>query len=60
MGRRVEECRIDRNKRHVVAKAAGEEAAGERRNEKVLKHVAGSTFSSQNVKEPTVSEHFFK
>ena len=60
MGRRVEEGGIDRKKRHAAAKAAGAEAAGERRNEKVLKRVARSTFSSQNAQKPRCLDHFWK
>ena len=43
-----------------LGKAAGAEVAVERRNEKLHAAVARSTFSSQNVKKLTVSDHFLK
>ena len=43
-----------------LGKAAGAEVAVERRHEKLHAAVARSTFSSQNRKKLTVSEHFWK
>ena len=43
-----------------LAKAAGAEVAVERRHEKWHAAVARSTFSSQNRKKLTVSDHFLK
>ena len=43
-----------------LAKAAGAEPAGERRDEKLHAVVARSTFPSQNVQNTWVSEHFWK
>ena len=43
-----------------LGNAAGAEVAVERRNEKLHAAVARSTFSSQNVKKLTGSEHFWK
>ena len=43
-----------------LAKAAGAEVAVERRHEKWHAAVARSTFSSQNRKKLTVSDHFWK
>ena len=41
-----------------LGKAAGAEVAVERRNEKLHAAVARSTFSSQNAKKLTASDHF--
>ena len=43
-----------------LAKAAGAEPAGERRDEKLHAVVARSTFPSQNVQSTWCSEHFWK
>ena len=43
-----------------LAKAAGAEAAGQMRDEKVHAVVARSTFGSQNVQNTTWSDHFWK
>ena len=43
-----------------LAKAAGAEPAGERRDEKLHAVVARSTFPSQNVQNTTRSDHFWK
>ena len=43
-----------------LAKAAGAEPAGERRDEKLHAVVAGSTFPSQNVQNTWCSAHFWK
>ena len=40
-----------------LAKAAGAESCGQRRNEKLHAAVARSTFPSQNAKKLTVSDH---
>ena len=41
-------------------KAAGAEASGQRRNQKLHAAVAKSAFPSQNVKKLMVSDHFLK
>ena len=41
-------------------KAAGAEVGAQQRNQKLHAAVAKSTFSSQNAKKLTVSEHFLK
>ena len=43
-----------------LAKAAGAEPAGQRRDEKLHAVVARSTFPSQNVQNTTRSDHFWK
>ena len=43
-----------------LARAAGAEPAGQMRNEKLHAVVARSTFRSQNVKNTTCSDHFWK
>ena len=43
-----------------LAKAAGAEPAGQRRDEKLHAVVAGSTFPSQNVQNTPTSDHFWK
>ena len=43
-----------------LAKAAGAEPCGQRRNEKLHAAVARRTFTSQNVKKLTASDHFLK
>ena len=43
-----------------LVKAAGAESCGQRRNQKLHAAVARSTFSTENVKKLTVSEHFLK
>ena len=47
------------SKRRLV-KAAGAESCGQRRNQKLHAAVARSTFSSENAKKLTVSEHFLR
>ena len=41
-------------------KAAGAESCGQRTNQKLHAAVARSTFTSENAKKLTVSEHFLK
>ena len=43
-----------------LAKAAGAEPAGQMRDEKLHAVVARSTFRSQNVKNTTISDHFWR
>ena len=43
-----------------LAKAAGAEASGQMRDEKVHAVVARSTFPSQNVQNTSASDHFWK
>ena len=43
-----------------LAKAAGAEPAGQRRDEKLHAVVARSTFPSQNVQNTPLSDHFWK
>ena len=43
-----------------LVKAAGAESCGQRRNQKLHAVVARSTFSSQNAKKLTFSDHFLK
>ena len=43
-----------------LAKAAGTEPSGHKRDEKLHAAVARSTFPSQNVQNTTCSEHFWK
>ena len=43
-----------------LAKAAGAEPAGQRRDEKLHAVVARSTFRSQNVQNTSASDHFWK
>ena len=43
-----------------LAKAAGAEVAAQSRQEKWNAAVARSAFSSQNAKQPPLSEHFWK
>ena len=52
--------RVSGESKSRLAKAAGAESCGQRRNQKLHAAVARSTFSSQNVKKLTVSEHFLK
>jgi len=49
-----------RGSKSRLAKAAGAEAAGERRDEKLQAVAARSTFPSQNVQNTWCSEHFWK
>ena len=43
-----------------LAKAAGAEPSGQRRDEKLHAVVARSTFGSQNVQSTPLSDHFWK
>ena len=52
--------RVSGQSKSRPVKAAGAEAAAQRRNQKLHAAVAKSTFGSENAKKLTVSEHFLK
>ena len=52
--------RVSGDSKSRLVKAAGAESCGQRRNQKLHAVVARSTFSSQNAKKLTVSDHFLK
>ena len=52
--------RVSGESKSRLVKAAGAESCGQRRNQKLHAVVARSTFSSQNAKKLTVSDHFLK
>ena len=52
--------RVSGESKSRLVKAAGAESCGQRTNQKLHAVVARSTFSSQNAKKLTVSDHFLK
>ena len=52
--------RVSGESKNRLVKAAGAESCGQRRNQKLHAAVARSTFSSENAKKMTVSDHFLK
>ena len=52
--------RVSGESKSRLVKAAGAESCGQRRNQKSHAVVARSTFSSQNAKKLTFSDHFFE
>ena len=52
--------RVSGESKSRLAKAAGAESCGQRRNQKLHAAVARSAFSSENVRKPTFSDHFLK
>ena len=52
--------RVSGESKSRLAKAAGAESCGQRRNQKLHAAVARSTFSSENVQNMSGSEHFLK
>ena len=52
--------RVSGESKNRLVKAAGAESCGQRRNQELHAVVARSTFSSQNAKKLTVSDHFSK
>ena len=52
--------RVSGESKSRLAKAAGAESCGQRRNEKLHAVVARSTFSSENVQNMSASDHFLK
>ena len=52
--------RVSGESKSRLAKAAGAESCGQRRNEKLHAAVARSTFSSENVQNMSAPDHFLK
>ena len=52
--------RVSGQSKSRPVKAAGAEACGQRRNQKLHAAVAKSKFGSENVENMTCSEHFYK
>ena len=52
--------RVSGESKSRLVKAAGAESCGQRRNQKLHAAVARSTFSSENAKKLTFSDHFLK
>ena len=52
--------RVSGESKSRLVKAAGAESCGQRRNQKLHTAVARSTFSSENVKNTSASDHFLK
>ena len=52
--------RVSGGSKSRLVKAAGAESCGQRRNQKLHAVVARNTFSSENAKTLTCSDHFLK